>query len=374
MRLMALRPLEGFVVAVTAGRRAEEQADLLERRGARVTLAPTIATGYLGSDEGLLRATRAVIALQPTHVVLTTGIGVRAWFEAAQSWELDAPLRAALAGATVLARGPKAAAAALTAGVDVDTSAPGERLLGLRGALADPGGGPVRVAIQCDGGGDDVPAVLRGEVPSDPSAVVTVPVYRWSLPADTEPARRLITDTVGGRVHAITFTAAPSVRNLFAIAEGEGKGAALVAALNDDVVAACVGPVCADAARAAGVRHPAAPETGRLGLLVRVLAERLERSRLAFTAAGTSCVVQGDIAVLDGSPVRLQSREARLLRALATRRGAVVSRPALRREVWNGEADDDHVVAVTVSRLRARLGAAACALVAVPRRGYRLAP
>ena len=42
---------------------------------------------------------------------MTTGIGIRAWIEAAQSWGLDHALLDALSGARVVARGPKAAAA-----------------------------------------------------------------------------------------------------------------------------------------------------------------------------------------------------------------------------------------------------------------------
>ena len=100
-----LEPLEGYTVGVTADRRASEQCELLRRRGARVLDAPTIATAYLGSDARLRRSTEQVIAAPPDVLVITTGIGIRAWIEAAQSWGLDLALLDALAGARVLSRG-----------------------------------------------------------------------------------------------------------------------------------------------------------------------------------------------------------------------------------------------------------------------------
>src|SRR5437763_14773875 len=107
--VMTLGALEGFVVGVTADRRWTEQAELLERRGASVLHGPTIHTEYLASDDALRRATGIVIARRPDYLVATTGIGVRAWFEAAQAWGVAEDLVGALAETRVVARGPKAA-------------------------------------------------------------------------------------------------------------------------------------------------------------------------------------------------------------------------------------------------------------------------
>ena len=63
-----------------------------------------------------------------TVVVANTGIGVRGWFAAAESWGVGDALRQALAGARILARGPKAAGAILTAGLPVEWRAPSETL------------------------------------------------------------------------------------------------------------------------------------------------------------------------------------------------------------------------------------------------------
>ena len=263
--------LAGRIVAITAGRKAEEQADLLRRRGAQVVFAPTITTDYLSSDDDVRAATERVIAAPPTHVVLLTGIGLRTWLEAARSWEGENALLTSLRAANVVARGPKAAAAARTAGVDVALVAKSERAEELLGALRDVVADGDVVVVQRHGG---VERRFTEELGERGAEVIEVPLYRWRLPDDLAAVDQLIDDVVARRVDAVTFTAAPAVHNLFALAEEHGRKAALLDAFNGDVVALCVGPVCAAAARDEGVADPVFPDVGRLGLMIRALDER----------------------------------------------------------------------------------------------------
>ena len=180
----------------------------------------------------------------------------------------------------------------------------------------------------------------------------------------------MIRAALDGRVHAVTFTSAPAVRSLFAIAAAQADD--LRDAMNGRVVAACVGPACADAARDVGIDEPLAPSVGRLGLMVRALSDRLQAHRDVFDLDGTTVTLQGHAALVGDARVMLTPREAGVLRALAARPGAVVSAAVLLRTVWTGAAADDHVVSVTVGRLRRKLGAAGASVRSVPRRGYRL--
>src|SRR5205823_1413152 len=142
-----------------------------------------------------------------------------AWIEAAQSWGLDLALLDALAGAKVLSRGPKAAAAASALGLEVWATAPDERMTGVQSMLEGEVSPQTRIAVQCFGDDtQDVAASLAGI-----DAVVTmVPVYRWQQPDDLRPAEALVRAALDGKVHAITFTSAPAVRNLFEIADAHG--------------------------------------------------------------------------------------------------------------------------------------------------------
>src|SRR5207302_1564859 len=65
---------------------------------------------------------------RPEYLVATTGIGIRAWFEAAQAWGLGGELLTATQGTHVVARGPKAAGAVEAAGLNVAERASRERL------------------------------------------------------------------------------------------------------------------------------------------------------------------------------------------------------------------------------------------------------
>lgn len=363
-----LAPLDGFRVAVTADRRAGEQAELLRRRGAEVVYAPTIATGYLGADRALVDATDAVVRRQPDVVVANTAIGMRAWIEAAQAHGRDDDLLAALRRATVVARGPKAASACHGLGIPVAHEAPDERLDGLLDHLVALGVRGKRVAFQRHG--DAAPAFVAA-LRAAGADVLDVSVYRYGLPDDLVPAERLVDAIVDGRVDAVTFTSRPAIENLLAVAADRDAADDVVAAFNADVVAACIGPVCAEGAVALGVRAPLHPARGRLGMLVRALAERLGARATTVEVDGMPVVLQGTVCVVGGARVELARREADLLRVLARRPGAVVGRATLRNRVWQSSTDD-HVVEVTVARLRRRLVGTALRIAAVPGRGYRL--
>ena len=77
-------------VGVTAGRRAEEQATLLERAGLRVLIGPAMGTAMVTESGPLRDITTALIARPPDYVVADTGIGIRSWLAAAAGWGCEA--------------------------------------------------------------------------------------------------------------------------------------------------------------------------------------------------------------------------------------------------------------------------------------------
>lgn len=264
-----------MTVGITADRRWEEQARLLRDRGAEVVHAPTMRTIDLSDDDGLRATTAALADEPPDYLVVTTGMGMRRWLEAAARWELEAALLAALAKARVLARGAKAHSATRAAGLDVWWRAPHETMQEIVDRLATIGDvGRSRVAVQlfdpAHNPSTEALRTLAGEL-------VEVPVYQWALPDDTGPAEALVRAAIATEVQAITFTAQPAVHNLFRIAGRVGLEDELRDALNGSVVAACVGPVCASAATEEGVLQPLWPDPPRLPALVRQLTERLNR-------------------------------------------------------------------------------------------------
>jgi uroporphyrinogen-III synthase len=361
-----LLPLRGYTVAVTAARRSEELGALLDRRGARVVHAPAIRIVPLADDADLVAATREVLAAPVDLVVATTGVGFRGWLEAAEAWDL--PLREHLQHARVLARGPKARGAIRGAGLVDAWSPASESSAEVLEHLLSGAEGPLpgrRIAVQLHG--DPLPELVAGLVRAG-AEVVRVPVYRWVLPEDTAPLRRLVVTIAARGVDAVTFTSAPAAASLLQVAGEEGVRAGVLTAFAEAVLPLAVGPVTAAPLEAVGIRT-VQPERARLGALARSVVTELPARHPVLAAGPHTLQVRGHAAVLDGRLVELPPGPMAVLRALARRPGVVVSRPDLLAELSGG--GDAHAVEMAVTRLRAALGAPV--VETVVKRGYRLA-
>jgi uroporphyrinogen-III synthase len=187
-----------------------------------------------------------------------------------------------------------------------------------------------------------------------------------------DAAERLVRATVDGRVDAVTFTTRRDVDNFFEIAARTGTYDSMIEALEADVVVACIGPTCATGVTEVGLRHPLVPVRRHLAAMVQSLADHFHDRANVIDLAGTSVRLQGRLAVVDGrAEAWLTDRERAILDALTERPGVVLSKRDLHRRVWHGVESDEHVVEVTVARLRRRLGPAAAGIETVVRRGYR---
>ena len=111
--------------------------------------------------------------------------------------------------------------------------------------------------------------------------VIEIDAYRLSLPDDRTPAQDLIKAACAGELVAITFVIAPAVHNLFVLAAEIGLDAAVRRVLNGTVVAACVGPVCAEGALDEGVLRAACALAPRLVPMIQDLTDRLHKARSA---------------------------------------------------------------------------------------------
>jgi uroporphyrinogen-III synthase len=360
-------PLAGFTVAVTADRRRDELSALLERRGARVVLAPALRIVPVADDTELKAATVSCVDSPPDIVIATTGIGLRGWLEAAEGWGLGEALRGRLDGAYLIARGPKARGAARAAGMLETWSPESESCDEVLDYLTLGGfpGGVVgrRIAVQLHG--EPNPEFISS-LREAGASVVEIPVYRWAPPVDPAPLRRLVDLITSRLVDAVTFTSAPAVGSLLRIAGSDAPD--VLEALRGDVLAACVGRVTAAPLKRLGV-PVAAPVRPRLGALVRILVDELPKRAPTLHVAGAAVTLRGHAAIIDGTLKPLAPGPMAVLRALAASPGRVLSRAALLRELPRGA--DEHAVEMAVARLRAALGGSAFVQTVV-KRGYRL--
>jgi uroporphyrinogen-III synthase len=269
---MSELPLHGRVIGVTAERRADVQADRFRKRGADVLHGPALRVFSLAEDEVLRETTLEIIGDPPDYLLASTGFGMRTWLTAAREWGLDEGLIGVLGRARVANRGAKAASANTAAGLVEWWRAPNERFEEVvQRVLEEPLAG-ARVVVQLHAAAQPHAAALLERAGA---TVLEVDAYRSSLPLDPGPARALIEAACSGELAAVTFTTAPAVHNLFALARQIERDGALREAFNGSVVAACVGPVCAEGALEEGVAEPLVPTRPRLVPLVVALTDRL---------------------------------------------------------------------------------------------------
>jgi uroporphyrinogen-III synthase len=357
--------LRGFRIGVTSDRRSSDLIAALERRGAQVVHAPALKIAPNDQDAQLVTETRELIRERPEVVLVTTGYGMRRWFEVADTAGLGAELTEVLEQAQIFARGPKAVGAVRAAGLeeapypDLDTTA---SLVDVLQAARLTGR---RVAIQLHGYTDEVQLARLRELSA---SVLTVTPYRWVPPTATDRLPRLIEAAARSQLDAVVFTSAPGAVATLETAAALGLRPAFVQALGTDVMAAAVGPVTAAPLRAAGI-DPVVPDRFRLGALIRLVCEELGAHHVERYRSGEVVLeLRGRSITVDGHPVVLGPNALALLRTLA-RSDGVVSRAELIRAL--PEVLDDHALEVAISRLRRALEVPGL-ITTVVRRGYRL--
>lgn len=363
-------PLSGFRIGVTAARKAEEQVTLFERRGAEVVWAPVLSMAANRVEDALLRPATDEVLARPVDIFLaTTGIGMRAWFGAAESWGLLDDLLAHLGEAEIYARGPKSVGALRRRGLRELWSPASEEFDDVLDRLRGRDLRGKRIVVQEHGQSLSMAAhALRRQG----AEVTTVTVYRTMGTEDPEPMFHLIDQIADRELQAVTFTSAPAVAALMDAAGSTGRRDEVVTAMQAEVLACCVGPVTAAAFEMWGVPS-IYPERSRLAAMIKQVELELpsRASGLTLHLAGHTLLLHGDTVVLDGAEVRLSPAPFTVLQALLVNPGHVVSRRDLLAALPSGTAGSEHAVEMAVARLRSSLGTRS--VQTVVKRGYRLA-
>ena len=356
--------LRGFRIGVTSDRRAADLITALERRGAQVLHAPALTIAPNEQDGALIVETRELIMARPEVVLITTGYGMRRWFEVADAAGLGAELTAVLEGARIFARGPKAHGAVRAAGlVDAQTSVL-DTTASMVDAMADAGLTRRRVAIQLHGFTDDVQLARLRQISS---SVQTVTPYRWTRPSVRDRLPRLIKAACQHQLEAVTFTSAPAAAATLETADRLNVRPDFIRAMTDHVAAMAVGPVTARPLLEAGIQ-PVVPDRYRLGALIRLVSEELnERHVRRFRSGSTLIELRGRSVSVDGRSVMLGPNALALFTAL-TSSESVVSRQEL--SEYLADDLDDHALEVAMSRLRRALNVPGL-ITTVVKRGYR---
>jgi uroporphyrinogen-III synthase len=378
------RPLADIRVAITADRRGAELAASLERLGALVTWGSTMTAVPPEQDTLLEVETRSMLAAEPTWLAVSTGSGLRAWLQAAEGFALRAEIESLLQRTRTVARGSKSHGALRALGIEPEFVSPKETMDDICSWLGDRLGSADVLAAQVHGG--EVIGTLDALRPKL-SAVLTVAPYRWTLPDDTGPARQVVGEILAGRVDVLAETSAPSVRNLFVIADQLGVRAELLRALRSGVCIACVGSVTARAFEEVGIPVDLMPTRPRTADLLRSIGHWAATRDLRASdpapdeisdPASSRAVelVPGATAVRIGPTViRLGRQEFAVLAALVRRPGVVIRPDDLALQAWGHRAPDDATqIRHYIARLRRKLADQGPCLQTVRSVGYRYQP
>jgi uroporphyrinogen-III synthase len=260
--------MKSKVIGLLETRTGVQLAELIARRGGVPMHAPALEEEP-DIDPHALRALLDAWAQQPFDVaIFQTGVGTRALFKATDALGATEALKALLARAQVVVRGPKPTAELNARGVRIDTRALSpfttEQVLE---ALEPTDLAGRRVIVQRYG---DANETLRAALAARGAQVEEIVTYRWSMPADTGPLEKLLDALLAGRLDAVVFTSAVQVQHLAAIAARAGKSAELPARLGATCVAS-IGPVCSRALVALGVTPTLEASPPKLGPLMSAL-------------------------------------------------------------------------------------------------------
>ena len=257
-------PLAGLRVLVTRPvQRAAPLARMLREAGASPVLMPAIA--LLPPQDGHAAADAAAAALSAgafDWAAFTSAAGVERFHDRLAAAALDAR---AFGRAEVAAIGPATAAALAKRGIRADLIAEPHTTAALAAALIDRA--PARVLLARSADGDPALAQRLREAGAEVSDIA---VYRAAT-APADPA--VLAELAAGRIDAATFTSPSTVRGLVELAGADALRSTWIA---------CIGPVTAAAARAAGLDvHAEAERHTARGLVDALISVRADPQHLA---------------------------------------------------------------------------------------------
>src|SRR5579875_129102 len=259
---------EGARVLALESRRAEEMAELIRKQGGVPFAAPSMREAPLEENAEAFGFAERLFAGEFDMVILLTGIGTRQLQRLLEARYGANAFVEGLRKVTVVARGPKPAAALREMGLAPALIAPEPNTW--REVLAVTEGRPERrIAVQEYGRTN--PNLIQG-LEARGASVTAVRVYQWALPDDRGPLREAVHGLAAGKFEAVLFTTAVQIDHLLRVAEEEGLAEQAQARLRNIFVAS-IGPTTSEALEEFGVRASMEPSHPKMGFLVREAGE-----------------------------------------------------------------------------------------------------
>jgi uroporphyrinogen-III synthase len=273
-------PFDGLRVVSFESRRANEIAELIRRAGGDPFVAPSMREAPIENNPEAFEFAERLLRGEFDMLIFLTGVGTRALDKVVATRYPPPALADALRKITIVARGPKPAAALREMQVPVTINVPEPNTWReLLAAIANRS--ERRIAVQEYGKTNpELLAALRNRG----AEVTPVRVYQWDLPEDTQPLREAIRRIIEGQADVAIFTTSIQLTHLFRIATESLLDEPLQAALGRMVIAS-IGPTTSEALEEFGIAPDIVPTHPKMGFLVKETAEQataiLQRKRAA---------------------------------------------------------------------------------------------
>jgi uroporphyrinogen-III synthase len=268
---------DGRRVLTLESRRSPELALLVMNYGGTPVIAPSLREVPLESNHQALRFADELLRKHFGMVILMTGVGVRLLLKIVEPvCGRDAFIHA-LAESRIVARGPKPVAALREIGVAPWATVPSpntwrEVLATLDTRMDDAPLDGVCVAVQEYGLSN--PDLAQG-LEARGAEVVTVPIYRWDMPADLTPLRSAVQAIVRNEIDVVILTAGVQLVHLLRLAGEMGVEAEVREGLDRTVIAS-IGPMTSEELLRHGLPVDLESSHSKMGFLVKEAAEQCE--------------------------------------------------------------------------------------------------
>lgn len=255
---------DGLRVIAFESRRANEMAELIRRQGGEPFVAPSMREVPIKNNSEAFAFAEKLFAGGFDMMILLTGVGTRALNKVLATRYPEQRFAEALRGLTVVARGPKPAAALREMQVPVTVQVPEpntwrELLVAIEGRPEK------RIAVQEYGRSN---TELLHALHARGAEVTPVRVYQWDLPEDTGPLKEAADRLLKKEADVVLFTTSIQASHLFQLG-----GPALREAL-DQVVIASIGPTTTEALEEFGLHPDLEPTHPKMGFLVKETADQ----------------------------------------------------------------------------------------------------
>ncbi len=267
-----LPSFEGLRVAAFESRMAGEMARMIESFGGVPRVSPSLREVPLEENRAAIDFAHLLITGQIDCVIFLTGVGFRQLLALVEKHVDRQRYLDALSDIVTVARGPKPVVAMREVGVTARVKVPEPNTWREVLQTVDREVPMKNLTVAVQEYGKPNPSLTAG-LEARGARVLSVPVYRWELPADVGPLQENVQAIAAGECDVVMFTSAHQVVNLLLVAEQAGLAAEVRRQFHRMAVVS-VGPTTTETLRDHDLPVDIEPEHPKMGPMVQAAARR----------------------------------------------------------------------------------------------------